>query len=108
MPSQVLNALAEPRRREIMLLVRGSELSSGDIAAHFSDVTPPAISQHLRVLTSAGLLTVRSEGARRLYSLNPVGLIKLRDFLAIFWDDSLQRLQQEAEADQKGGALDNG
>ena len=62
----VLQAIAEPRRREILMLIRTGELASGDIAAHF-DVTRPAISQHLQVLTAAGLVSVRKDGTRRLY-----------------------------------------
>lgn len=108
MLNEVMNALAEPRRREIMLLLRGSELPSGDIAAQFSDVTPPAISQHLGVLTTAGLLRVRKEGTRRLYRLEPAGLMELRDFLALFWDDSLQRLKQAAEAEQEETGPEDG
>ena len=58
----VLNALADPRRRAILRLVRDVERPSGEIAAHFPDVTGPAISQHLRVLREAGLLAERRSG----------------------------------------------
>jgi DNA-binding transcriptional ArsR family regulator len=96
----VLQAIADPRRREILELVRAVERSSGEIAAHF-DVTRPAISQHLQVLVSAGLVTLRKDGTRRLYQARPEGLAELREFLESFWDDRLLRLKKAAEAEQK-------
>jgi len=96
----VLQAIAEPRRREILQLVRVVERSSGEIAAHF-DVTRPAISQHLQVLVSAGLISVRKDGTRRLYQARPEGFAELREFLESFWDDRLLRLKRAAEAEQK-------
>jgi DNA-binding transcriptional ArsR family regulator len=102
MPMQeVLEAIAEPRRREILDLVRGEELPAGAIAAHFADVTRPAISQHLRVLREAGLLAERREGTRRLYSARPEGLGDLREFLSQFWDDRLEVLGREARVEQR-------
>ena len=96
----VLQAIAESRRREILMLIRASELASGDIAAHF-DITRPAISQHLQVLTAAGLVSVRKDGTRRLYQARPEGLADLRAFLEAFWDDRLLRLKQAAEAEER-------
>jgi len=96
----VLQALTEPRRRDILFLIQHAELSSGEIAAHF-DVTRPAISQHLQVLLSAGLITVRKDGTRRLYQARPEGLAELREFLESFWDDRLLRLKRAAKAEQK-------
>jgi DNA-binding transcriptional ArsR family regulator len=96
----ILQAIAEPRRREILLLVRDTELSSGAIATHF-DITRPAISQHLQVLTTAGLVTMRREGTRRLYRARPEGLSELKSFIEGFWDEHLQLLKQEAEADER-------
>ena len=96
----VLQAIAEPRRREILMLIRTGELASGDIAAHF-DVTRPAISQHLQVLSAAGLVSVRKDGTRRLYQARPEGLAELRTFLESFWDDRLLRLKQAAEAEER-------
>ena len=95
----VLQALVEPRRREILMLIRSEELAAGEIATHF-DVTRPAISQHLQVLTAAGLVRVRKEGTRRLYQARPEGLADLRAFLETFWDDRLLRLKQAAEAEE--------
>ena len=96
----VLQAIAEPRRREILMLIRAGELASGEIAAHFA-VTRPAISQHLQVLTAAGLVSVRKDGTRRLYQARPEGLADLRAFLESFWDDRLLRLKQAAEAEER-------
>ncbi|MEE8518590.1 MAG: metalloregulator ArsR/SmtB family transcription factor [Dehalococcoidia bacterium] len=93
-------ALAEPRRREILRLVRGDEMTSGAIAAHF-DVTGPAISQHLGVLLEAGLVTMRREGTKRLYRAAPDRLRDVRAYLAGFWEASLEELKSEAEEDER-------
>jgi DNA-binding transcriptional ArsR family regulator len=92
-----LKAIAEPRRRQILELVRDGELSAGEIAAHF-DVTRPAISQHLGVLKEAGLVNERRNGTRRLYVARPEGLRDLQTFLEGFWDERLDALRREAEA----------
>jgi DNA-binding transcriptional ArsR family regulator len=91
-----LHAIAEPRRREILALIRDEELTAGSIAARF-DVTRPAISQHLGVLKSAGLVTERRDGPRRWYRARPEGAQELRAWLEVFWDDSLTRLAAAAE-----------
>ena len=91
-----LKAIAEPRRRQILTLVRDGELSAGEIASHF-DVTRPAISQHLSVLKEAGLVTERRSGTRRLYQARPEGLDELKTFLDGFWDDRLRALRRAAE-----------
>ena len=96
----VLQAITEPRRRDILRLIQGAELSSGEIAAHF-EVTRPAISQHLQVLAAAGLVSVRRDGTRRLYRVRPEGLGELRRFLEEFWDERLERLKQAAEAEER-------
>lgn len=96
----VAHAIAAPRRRAILRLVRSDELSAGEIAAHF-DVTRPAVSQHLRVLKDAELLVERREGTRRLYRARPQGLAELRAFVEDFWDDGLDRLKLEAEAEER-------
>jgi len=91
-----LKAIAEPRRRQILELVRDGELSAGEIAGHF-DVTRPAISQHLGVLKEAGLVSERRNGTRRLYLARPEGLRELQAFLDRFWDERLDTLRREAE-----------
>ena len=97
----VLHALAEPRRRAILRLVKDQERPAGEIAAAFPDVTGPAISQHLRVLRQAGLLQERRDGTRRLYRMRNEGLAELRTWLRDFWDDGLARLKEEAEFDER-------
>ena len=100
----VVQALSEPRRREILRLVRGRELAAGEIAAHF-DVTRPTISQHLTLLKKAGLVTERREGTRRIYRARPEGLAELRSFLDGFWEDGLERLKAAAEQEQRKGRV---
>lgn len=95
-----LTAIAEPRRRRILELVRDEELSAGDIAARF-DVTRPAISQHLRVLKDAGLIAERREGTRRLYRLRPEGMRDVRAYLETFWATGLARLKLQAELEER-------
>src|SRR5437773_11729109 len=95
-----IQALAEPRRREILELIRERELTAGEIASGF-DVTRPAISQHLGVLKEAGLVTERREGTRRFYRARPEGLKELREFLEGFWAFSLEQLKSAAEAEQR-------
>src|ERR687888_842461 len=95
-----LKAIAAPRRRQILTLVRDDELSAGEIASHF-DITRPAISQHLNVLKEAGLVSERRRGTRRLYRARPDGLAELKEFLEEFWDVRLQALKREAEKEER-------
>jgi DNA-binding transcriptional ArsR family regulator len=94
-----LRAIAAPRRRQILTLVREGELSAGEIAGHF-DVTRPAVSQHLNVLKEAGLVTERRNGTRRLYRARPEGLAQLKAFLEEFWEERLDALKAEAEREE--------
>jgi DNA-binding transcriptional ArsR family regulator len=100
----VIQAISEPRRREILRLVRDRELPAGEIAARF-EVTRPAISQHLTVLRKAGLVSERREGTRRLYRTRPEGLAELQSFLDGFWEDRLERLKAAAEQEQRKGRV---
>jgi DNA-binding transcriptional ArsR family regulator len=102
-----LRAIADPRRREILALVRERELPAGEIAARF-DVTRPAISQHLAVLREAGLVTERRSGTRRLYRARPSGAAELRAWLADFWNDGLVRLRDAAEQEEADGRSNRG
>jgi DNA-binding transcriptional ArsR family regulator len=95
-----LRAIADPRRREILELVRERELPAGAIAAQF-DVTWPAVSQHLRVLREAGLVTERRAGTSRFYRARPEALGDVRQFVERFWDVRLDQLKQEAEASER-------
>jgi DNA-binding transcriptional ArsR family regulator len=94
-----IRALAEPRRRRILELVREGELTAGEIASAF-DVSRPAVSQHLTVLKHAGLLEERREGTRRLYRARPEGLEDVRGFIETFWDGRLERLRLAAEHEE--------
>ena len=95
-----VRAIAAPRRRQIMSLVRDGELCAGEIAAHF-EVTRPAISQHLNVLKEAGLVSERRSGTQRLYRARPEGLAELRAFVEDFWGDRLETLKREAEREER-------
>jgi DNA-binding transcriptional ArsR family regulator len=95
-----LKAIAAPRRRRILSLVRDGELSAGEIAAQF-DVTRPAVSQHLTVLKEAGLVSERRSGTKRLYRARREGLVQLRAFLEELWDDRLEALKREAEREER-------
>jgi DNA-binding transcriptional ArsR family regulator len=102
-----LKAIAAPRRRQILALVRDEELRAGDIAAHF-DVSRPAVSQHLTVLKEAGLVTERRNGTERLYRARLEGLLPLREFLDQFWDDRLETLKREVEREERTKHADDG
>jgi DNA-binding transcriptional ArsR family regulator len=93
---EALRAIAEPRRRQILDLVRERERTVGEIAGHF-DVSRPAISQHLAVLEQAGLVTVAAQGTRRLVRARPEGMAQLRDYIEGFWTERLAALKDAAE-----------
>jgi DNA-binding transcriptional ArsR family regulator len=97
---EVFEAIAQPKRRKILRLLAGGELSAGEVASRFA-VTQPAISQHLRVLKQAGLVSERRAGARRLYSVRPDGLADLNGFLAEVMPGRLQLLKQAAEKEER-------
>jgi DNA-binding transcriptional ArsR family regulator len=101
MTEAAFHALADPHRRAILRLVRDHPRSVNEIAGQF-EITQQAVSQHLRVLRDAGLVAVRPQGQRRLYVVRPEGLAGLRDFLAEFWPDSLQRLKEAVESGDDG------
>lgn len=92
-----LRAVADPTRRAILRLVREGELPAGEIARHFPSMSRPAVSQHLRVLSDAGLVDVRPEGNRRLYRWRPEGLRDAATFVEEMWADRLARLKAVAE-----------
>ncbi|MDI1247595.1 MAG: metalloregulator ArsR/SmtB family transcription factor [Lacunisphaera sp.] len=71
-----LTALADPTRRRIVELLAREEYTAGEIVAEFA-LSAPAISQHLKILREAGLVTVRAEGQRRVHVLNPAGFAEL-------------------------------
>ena len=101
MHATALRAVSEPRRREILRLVWDQERPAGDIAASF-DVTFGAVSQHLRVLHDAGLVSVRRDGRRRLYHARHDQLGPLRAVLEDLWRSRLGELRDLAEAEERG------
>ncbi|MDX8354465.1 metalloregulator ArsR/SmtB family transcription factor [Cognatiyoonia sp. IB215182] len=98
-----ITALADPTRRVIIEKLRRGPLPVGAIAAGM-EVSRPAVSQHLRVLSDAGLLAVRPEGNRRLYAIAPDGVDELRRYLDTLWDDALAGFARAAEEKAKGNA----
>ena len=97
----VLDAVVEPRRREILRLLSSVELPAGAIAAHFPDVSRPAVSQHVRVLKDAGLVSERRDGTRRFYRIRAEGFRDLQVYFAQFWDSRLEALRVEAEREER-------
>ena len=89
-------ALADPTRREIVDMLAGGEKDAGTIASYFP-VTKPAISRHLAVLREVGMVTVRSDGQRRIYSIRAEGLHDVDRWLSryrSFWSDRLDDLEE--------------
>jgi DNA-binding transcriptional ArsR family regulator len=97
---RVLDALGDGTRRAIFKRLRAGARSVGDIAAGM-DVSRPAVSQHLRVLKWARLVTDRAEGTRRLYAIDPRGIEALRGWLDGFWDETLAAFKAAAENEAK-------
>ena len=96
-----LEALADPNRRALVERLQKGPCSVNDLTKVVS-ISQPAVSQHLSVLKSAGLVNVRKEGSRRIYSLAPDGLVELRRYVDNLWDDVLTAFQQAAENQAKG------
>ena len=100
----MLQAIAEPRRREILRLVSERELAAAQIHEAIGDVTFGAISQHLRVLADARLVEVRRQGRNRLYQARMEPLEPLRTWLDSMWARSLSRLAELAEEEERASA----
>ena len=99
-PAAVLDALGDPTRRRVLELVReGGPAAVGAIAGSMP-VSRPAVSQHLKVLEGAGLVTCTKRGTRHLYAVRPDGLAVLRLWLDGFWDDALIRFRAAAEGSE--------
>ena len=84
-----LNALGDPTRQAIVARLAERPSAVGDLAKELP-VSRPAVSQHLKVLKEAGLVTERTAGTRRIYRLNPDGVAALRDQLDTFWNRALE------------------
>jgi DNA-binding transcriptional ArsR family regulator len=94
-----LEALAEPRRREILDVLRDGERSVSELVAHL-DLSQPAVSKHLRVLREAGLVQARGDAQRRLYRIRPEPLADLDEWLGAyrkFWSAQLDRLEDHLD-----------
>ena len=90
----VLTALADPTRREIFERLAQSPSAVGDLARELP--VSLAVSQHLKVLKSAGLVTDHAAGTRRVYSVDPAGVAVIRDYFEQFWQQSLARFRAAA------------
>ena len=96
-------ALAEPRRRAILSLVRDQPRAASDIVREFPDITQQAVSLHLKALAEAGLVDVRPSGRQRLYVLRPEGLAPVREYLEELWPERLQALKRAVEQEVHDG-----
>jgi len=96
-PAAVLDALGDATRRRVLELVRESGPTPVGSIAEAMPVSRPAVSQHLKVLEGAGLVTCTKRGTRHLYAVQPDGLAVLRLWLDGFWDDALIRFKAAAE-----------
>lgn len=94
-----LDALGDPTRRAIFESLRDDPRSVGEIAADLP-VSRPAVSQHLKVLKEAGLVTDEAVGTRRIYSIQPTGLRELRSWIDSMWDDALARYAVAVEQEE--------
>src|SRR4029453_4741421 len=97
---EALQALGDPTRRSVLEELRRGPRPVGEIASRLP-VSRPAVSQHLRVLKEAGLVTERQDGTRRLYRVDPNGFADLRDYLEGFWEEALASFKAAAE-DEEG------
>jgi DNA-binding transcriptional ArsR family regulator len=91
-----MDALGDPTRRAIVERLLDGPLPVGELARDFP-ISRPAISQHLRVLKQADLVTDRPEGNRRFYALNPTGVEALRAYFDRFWTHALQAFARAVE-----------
>jgi DNA-binding transcriptional ArsR family regulator len=97
------SALADPTRQRIVEMLAQGALCAGDIAGRF-ELSPPAISQHLKALREAKLVKVRAEAQRRIYELDPQGLAELSDWVTriqAFWTPRLDALEQALRKDKR-------
>ena len=97
----LFRALADPTRRDILLMLRGEDLTIAQVAENF-DMTRAAVKKHLTVLSDGGLITVRAQGRERYNTLNPNAFAPIRDWLSFFdafWDARLDDLKSAIEKD---------
>ncbi len=96
-----LHALADETRRSVFERLRAGPRPVGELARSLP-VSRPAVSQHLRVLKEAKLVRERREGTRRVYSVDPEGLLTLREYLDGYWGEVLAAFKSAAEREAKG------
>lgn len=97
-----LDAIGEGSRRELLELLRERPRAVGELAARMP-ISQPAVSQHLSVLRGAGLVTVRQEGRRRIYTLRPEGLFAVRAWVDSFWTEALDAFGASFETTPQTG-----
>jgi DNA-binding transcriptional ArsR family regulator len=96
-PQTALRAVVEPRRRQLLVILRDQgALSVGELSDQV-EVSQQAVSQHLKVLEDAGLVEARREGTRHIYAIRVDGFRPIEEFVAAFWGDHLQKLKRSAE-----------
>ena len=93
---QAFDALGDPTRRAVLKRLRGGARSVGEIAEGM-DVSRPAVSQHLKILKGARLVTVHAVGTRRVYAVDNWGVESMRKWLEGFWDEALAAFKAVAE-----------
>ena len=98
--ADAIHALGDTTRRAVLEQLRSGPRAVGEIADGLP-VSRPAVSQHLRVLKEAGLVTDRREGTRRLYRIDPGGLAELRSYLDGFWAEALDSFRHAAEREER-------
>jgi DNA-binding transcriptional ArsR family regulator len=97
---RLFDALGDPTRRAILDALRRGPRPVGELATGLP-VSRPAVSQHLKILKEAGLVTDRRNGTRRLYQLDTAGMTELRAYLEAFWNAALGNLKAVAERDHR-------
>lgn len=102
MEQPTFRALADPTRRDILLMLRDRDLTIAEVSENF-DMTRAAVKKHLTVLSDGGLITVQTRGRERINSLSPEGIKPVLDWLGYFdgfWNDRLSALKTEIEKDK--------
>ena len=97
---RALAALGDPTRRQIFERLKAGPRAVGELARGLP-VSRPAVSQHLQVLKTAGLVSDHAEGTRRVYQIDPAGLGAMRQWIDQFWDRALAAFQAEVDGDDE-------
>lgn len=102
--ASAMDALGDPTRRRIFELLQGGPRAVGELAGELP-VSRPAVSQHLRVLKDAGLVSERRDGTRRLYRVDPNGLRDVRDYFDRFWETALASFESAVALERRGEGM---